>query len=277
MTGAPITIGFIGLGSQGEPMARRIVDAGFQTVLWARRPEALTSFADTAARTASSVAELGAQCGHVGICVVDDAGTLEICDALIPAMLPGSRIAIHSTILPETCRQIADKAGARGITVIDAPVSGGAPAASAGKLTVMVGASEEALAAAWPIFASFAGLIVHLGDVGTGQMAKIINNSLMAAHVALAHHALDAGDLLGLDRTALVELVRASSGRSFGFEIYARMPSPGAFASGGKLLDKDVRLLGAILEGRSQYPPFRDLALPFLAEIARDAANATAG
>jgi 3-hydroxyisobutyrate dehydrogenase-like beta-hydroxyacid dehydrogenase len=139
MSDEKITVGFVGLGSQGGPMARRIVQAGFPLILWARRAEALAPYADTAAQTARDLADLGARCDHVGICVFDDAGVREVCAALLPAMRPGSRIAIHSTVLPETCVELAALAAARGVALIDAPVSGGGPGAAAGTLTVMVG------------------------------------------------------------------------------------------------------------------------------------------
>jgi 3-hydroxyisobutyrate dehydrogenase len=256
--------GFIGLGSQGAPIARRMVGAGFDVTLWARRPVSLASFADTKAKTAASVAELGAQAEHVGICVVDDTGVREVCAMLIPAMREGSRIAIHSTVHPDTCIQLADQAGARGIRLLDAPVSGGEPAARVGALTVMVGGDADAFAAARPVFESFGKIILHLGNIGAGQQAKLINNALMAAHMALAHHALRVGATLGLDRAALVELIKASSGRSFGFETYARLPTPLAFAHGGALLAKDVRLLGELRGIDASSAPIRDLAIPFL-------------
>lgn len=257
-------IGFIGLGSQGAPMAQRIIDAGFSTVLWARRAESLEPFRNSKVEFASSIAELGAQVEHVGVCVVDDAGVKKIFDELLPVMKAGSRIAIHSTVHPDTCKQLAQQAAAKGIAVIDAPVSGGGAGAAAGTLTVMVGGAAEAVAAAQPIFETFAGLIAHLGEVGAGQMAKLVNNALMAAHVSIAHYALEAGDALGIDRAALIDLVKVSSGRSFGFEVRARMPSPAAFKHGAALLEKDVRLLGESLNGNAAFAPFDHLATPFL-------------
>lgn len=256
--------GFIGLGSQGAPMARRMIEKGFEVILWARRAETLQPFADTSAEIASDVAQLGAQVDHVGICVVDDAGVREVCDALFPAMRSGGRIAIYSTVHPDTCVSLAKQAAARGLSLIDAPVSGGAPAADAGTLTVMVGGEADAVAAAQPVFETFGKLILHLGGVGAGQMAKLINNALMAAHVALAHHSLSAGTVLGLDRAGLIELVKSSSGRSYGFEVYARLPSPAAFAHGAKLLAKDVRLLGEVLGADPAFAALRDVAEPFL-------------
>lgn len=252
--------GFIGLGSQGAPMARRMIDAGFDVTLWARRAEALAPFADV--KSAVSVSALGAEAEHVGICVVDDAGVRGICGELIPAMKAGSRIAIHSTVHPDTCTALAAQAVMRGIQILDAPVSGGEPAAKAGALTVMVGGDAAAFEAAKPVFESFGKLIVRLGGVGAGQQAKLINNALMAAHMALAHHAFEAGEKLNLDRAALSDLIKASSGRSFGFETYARLPTPQAFAHGGALLAKDVRLLGEMLGADAK--PIADVAMPFL-------------
>jgi 3-hydroxyisobutyrate dehydrogenase-like beta-hydroxyacid dehydrogenase len=256
--------GFIGLGSQGGPMARRMVEAGYPLALWARRVEAFDPYRDTAATFADSVATLGAQADHVGICVVDDAGVRAVCADLIPAMAPGSRIAIHSTVHPQTCVALAEQAAARGIALIDAPVSGGGPGAAAGTLTVMVGGDKDAVAAARPVFESFAGSIFHLGGVGAGQLAKLVNNALMAAHMGLAQQALDASAVLGIDRQAFADLVRSSSGRSFGFEVAARLPEPSAFAHGAKLLAKDVRLLGEVLGPHPAARLFDAVATPFL-------------
>lgn len=262
-------VGFIGLGSQGGPMARRLIESGHSVVLWARRSEAFAALSDLTFETAGSVADLGASADHVGVCVVDDAGVQEICAELIPAMKPGSRLAIHSTVHPNTVLTLARHAADRGVALIDAPVSGGGPAATARTLTVMCGGSEAIISAARPIFASFAGLIVRVGDVGAGQMAKLINNALMAAHVAIAHSAVDASKALGLDTAAIKEIVKVSSGRSFGFEVYARLPDPSAFAHGARLLLKDVRLLGEVLEADPSFAPFRDVATPFLERVAR--------
>jgi 3-hydroxyisobutyrate dehydrogenase len=262
-------IGFIGLGSQGAPMARRIVESGYPLVLWARRAEALAPFADTPAETASSIADLGARAEHVGVCVVDDAGVEQVCDELIPAMRPGGRIAIHSTVHPNTVVTLSKRAAARGLALIDAPVSGGGPAAAARTLTVMIGGDEDIVAAVRPIFETFGGLIVRVGSVGAGQMAKLVNNALMAAHLAMAHHGLSAGSALGLDKAALCEIVKVSSGRSYGFEVYARLPTPFAFAHGAKLLAKDVRLLGDVLGTDPSYAAFRNVAAPFLDWVQR--------
>jgi len=267
-----ITTGFIGLGSQGGPMAERMLAAGYELTVWARRPEATDDLVAKGAHRAASVAELGERCQHVGVCVVDDAGVEQICAELLPVMKPGSVLVIHSTILPQTCERLAAQAEARGIAVLDAPVSGGGAGAATGTLTVMCGGSEAAFAKALPVIESFAGKTVLLGPVGSGQRAKIVNNALMAANMGLAHAALSLGEELGIDRAALADLVKHSSGRSFGFEVYARLPSPTAFAHGGKLLRKDVDLLGTITTPDNALAhaadPFLDAALAAMEQAA---------
>ncbi len=242
-------VGFIGLGQQGGPIAERIQAAGFNLTVWARRSQSCEDVVAKGAKQAASVAELAATCDYVAVCVVDDAGVLEICRQLIPAMASGAMLVVHSTILPESCETLAALCVARGIEFLDAPVSGGGGAAAAGTLNVMCGGTNKALLNANQVLQSFAGLIVHLGPAGAGQRAKIVNNALMAANMGLAHAALQAGEALSLDRAALANLMKASSGRSFGLEVYARLPSPRAFEHGAALLLKDVGLLASILPG----------------------------
>jgi len=260
-------LGFIGLGSQGAPMARRMIEAGHEVVLWARRPETLEPYKDTTAQFADSIAELGRQVDYCAICVVDDAGVRKVCDRLLPAMRPGGRIVIHSTVHPGLCRTLAAEAAQRRLSLLDAPVSGGGGGAAAGTLTVMLGGSEKDVAEVRPILESFAGLIVHLGDVGSGQAAKLVNNALMAANLAVAHCSLEVAAAHGIDRNAFAALVKVSSGRSFAFEVRARMPQPTDFAHGASLLAKDLRLLAESLEGpegRVAFAAIRDTADPFL-------------
>lgn len=246
-------------------MAHRMIDGGYPLVVWARRPEVLEAYTAKGATAAATVAELGAQCDHVGVCVVNDADVMQICDQLIPAMKPGSRVAIHSTVLPETCADLERRCDAQGLLFIDAPVSGGSPGAEAGTLTVMCGARQEAFDAAMPVFQTFGRLIVLLGEAGAGQRAKIVNNAMLSAHMGVAMAALEAGVSLGIDRAALIELIKVSSGNSFGFEVFSRLPSPAAFTTGAPMLLKDMKLLGAILPDHVGAQEIEAIAARFLA------------
>jgi 3-hydroxyisobutyrate dehydrogenase len=239
-------VGFIGLGSQGAPMARRIVEAGYELTLWARRPASIEPYADTAAKVAATPAELAAASDLVCLCVVGDDDVTQVLEGdtgVLAGLAPGGIIAIHSTVHPDTCRTIAETAAKQGVSVIDAPVSGGAPAASEGTLMVMVGGEEAAVEKCRPVFATYSDAIVHLGALGGGQVAKILNNLLFTANLGSAMSTLELGDSLGIDRTRLCEVVNRGSATSkavgsiavFGGSLEGLAPIA------GPLLQKDVR------------------------------------
>src|SRR5262249_51457752 len=216
--GGVMRVGFIGLGSQGGPMARRIVDAGHPTTLWARRPETLAAFADTTARITVSPADLAAHSDLVCVCVVDDAGAEEVVTGVLERLAAGSVIAIHSTVHPHTCLRLAERAAAHGVAVIDAPVSGGGPAAAQGRLLVMVGGDPATVERCRPVFSAYADRVVHLGDLGSGQLTKLLNNALFTANLGTAAGALALGRSLGVDPRRLAEVISGGSGASFALD-----------------------------------------------------------
>ncbi|PAK24173.1 6-phosphogluconate dehydrogenase [Streptomyces sp. alain-838] len=241
-------VGFIGLGSQGGPMARRIAEAGITTTLWARRPEALDAFRDTGAATAGSPARLAAASDLVCLCVLDDAAVEEVVtgrDGVLEGMAEGGVIAVHSTVHPDTVERLAERAADRGVTVLDAPVSGGGPGAEQGRLLVMLGGDADAVERCRPVFATHGDPVVHLGPVGAGQRAKLINNLLLAANMGVAEGAFALAQDLGVDPAQLSVVLEHGSGRSFGTRM-VREPDftlRSASARAGALLQKDVRLL----------------------------------
>jgi 3-hydroxyisobutyrate dehydrogenase-like beta-hydroxyacid dehydrogenase len=241
-------VGFVGLGDQGGPMARRVIDGGLPTTLWARRLESVEPFLDTTAAVADSRRALGAGSDLIFTCVFDADGTREILfgpDGILAGMSPGGIVAVHSTVAPEEILDIAGGAAAQGITVVDAPVSGGGVRAAEGKLVVMAGGDRSAYERCLPVFATYADQIFHVGDVGAGQRAKLINNALMAAQLGLAADALQLGRELGLHAGGLSEVLRQGSGRSYALEVLVRSGSFDAIArsQAGRTLGKDVRLL----------------------------------
>jgi len=241
-------VGFIGLGSQGGPMARRIIEAGYPVTLWARRPATLEPFADTDAKIAGSPAELAAASDLVCVCVRDDADTEEVVDAVLGGLAAGGVIAVHSTVHPDTCRRLAERAQAGGVRLIDAPVSGGAPAAQAGRLLVMAGGDEEAVEFCRPVFGSYGDPVVHLGPVGAGQVTKLLNNAAFTAHLGVAVSLLALGQSLGVDQLRLADVISHGSGNSFALE---RVASAGGTLArigehAGHLLRKDVQLIADV-------------------------------
>jgi 3-hydroxyisobutyrate dehydrogenase-like beta-hydroxyacid dehydrogenase len=245
-------VGFIGLGSQGGPMARRIAEGGYPTTLWARRPDALEAFADTPATIAGSPAELAAASDLVCLCVVGDADIDELAcgdNGVLSAMKPGNVIAVHSTVHPNTCRQLASKAAPQGVSVIDAPVSGGGGAAADGRLLVMVGGDADVVERCRPVFETYADPVVHLGELGTGQTAKLLNNLLFTAHLATAATALSLATELGVEPDRLTEVVSRSSGNSFALNALGGIGGLDRLAGvAGGLLQKDVRLVVDLAE-----------------------------
>jgi len=234
-------VGFIGLGSQGAPMARCIVEGGYDLTLWARRPATLEPFADTAAKTAQSPAELAAASDLVCVCVVGDDDVREVLDGdtgVFAGLAPGGIVAIHSTVHPDTCTEIAKSAADHGVSVIDAPVSGGAPAVEEKQLLVMVGGDADVVARCRPVFATYGDPIVHLGPLGSGQVAKILNNVLFTANLGTALSTLELGESLGISRDRLCDVITRGSANS---RALASM------AGNGGTLEVHAAVAGALL------------------------------
>ena len=249
-----IRVGFIGLGSQGGPMARAIVEGGYPTTLWARRPESLEPYKDTGANYADTPVQLAELSDVVCLCVVGDDDVRDLAygsgsgDGLLAHMSAGDTLVIHSTIHPDTCREVGEKAAAKGISVIDAPVSGGAPAVEAKQLLVMVGGDDADVERCRPVFATYADPIVHLGPLGAGQVTKILNNLLFSANLGSAITLLKLGEALGVSRERMCEVVTRGSANSkamgsiamFGGSLDNLAPIAGG------LLQKDVRLAASL-------------------------------
>jgi 3-hydroxyisobutyrate dehydrogenase len=238
------SVGFIGLGSQGAPMARRIVEEGYDLTIWARRPETLEPFGDTAAQVASTPAELGAASDVVGICVMADADVEDVLlrpDGVLAGLAEGGIVAVHSTIHPDTCRRLATRAAERGVAFLDAPVSGGGGAATERRLLVMVGGDDAVLDRARPVLEAFANPIIHLGPVGSGQLAKLVNNLVFTAQLTVALDTFEFADRVGVDRAALAQVLGAGSGGSRAADIVAMTAFDiSGIAAAAPVLRKDV-------------------------------------
>jgi len=252
-------VGFIGLGSQGGAMAVRIVEGGYPLTIWARRPESLEPFRTTAATVAATPAELGAASDVVGICVVADADVEDVllrADGVLAGMEPGGVVAIHSTVHPDTCLRLAERAATRGVAVVDAPVSGGGHVAAMGKLLVMAGGADADVARCRPVFETYADPVVHLGPLGSGQMAKLLNNLVFTAQVSVALETFAFADELGMDRAAFTEVLANGSGGSravailgaSGFDITGLGGAVG-------LLRKDIGIMRDVARARGASEP----------------------
>jgi 3-hydroxyisobutyrate dehydrogenase len=228
-------------------MARRIIEGGYQTTLWARRPETLASFADTTAHIAESAAKLAAESDLVCLCVTGDSDVEGLTGGergVLAGLKQGGVLAVHSTVHPSACRALATKAAAQGVSVIDAPVSGGGAAASEGRLLVMVGGDTAVVERCRPVFETYADPVVHLGELGSGQTTKLLNNLLFTANLGTAATALSLGKALGVSPDRLTDVMSRSSGNSFALNaIHGAGGIDQLGGHAGPLLQKDARLV----------------------------------
>jgi 3-hydroxyisobutyrate dehydrogenase-like beta-hydroxyacid dehydrogenase len=237
-------IGFIGLGDQGGAMAEMILRAGFDLAVWARRPEVMAQWCALGAGLADGANDLAAASDILCLCVTGDADVTELLldRDLLGAMRPGSTVAVHATIRPSTCAVLARHAAARGVNLLDAPVSGSGHAARTRSLLVMAGGEEAVLDRARPVFAAYAGTVLWMGEVGAATTAKLINNLLAALNIGHAVRALELGCSLGFDPALLRRAVLAATGRSFAMEAVERFCEPTRAAHVAAILRKDVAL-----------------------------------
>ncbi|MFC4116647.1 NAD(P)-dependent oxidoreductase [Nonomuraea zeae] len=201
------TYGFVGLGQMGAPMAGRLAGPGL--VVYDTRPGPMATLAEQGARPAADLTEV-AQATLISIMVRDDAQVNEVAAALLAAASPGTIIAIHSTIRAETAIRLAGEARAYGIEIVDAPVSGGPMGAATGSLAVMVGATETAFEQVKEPFGAWAGLVLHMGEVGAGTRAKLARNLLHFVSFAAAAEAQRLAEAAGIPLGRLGRIVRHS-------------------------------------------------------------------
>jgi 3-hydroxyisobutyrate dehydrogenase-like beta-hydroxyacid dehydrogenase len=247
-----VTVGFIGLGHQGTPMARRIAEAAIPIIVWARRREVMTQASAWGARGAVSPAALGAACDIVCVCVFDAAGVEEVLfgsDGVVGSAAPGTVVLVHTTMSPSEIRRIAQRAARNDIIVLDAPVSGGPQAAEAGELLVLLGGPDAAAQRVRPVVETYAGRVIRFAEAGSAQLAKLLNNGLLAAQVALVADAVRLGRQAGLG-DELFDVLRTGSARGFAVELLAGIGSIAQLARSqfAPTIGKDVRLLVDVTE-----------------------------
>ena len=208
---APAGVGFIGLGQIGSLMAGRLVGYPDGLVVCDLREEAVAPLVEQGATAAATPAEVAAACGVVSIMVLDDAQTRQVvcgADGILTTAEPGTVIALHSTIRPETAVELAEVAAERDVAVVDAPVSGGFMGAAEGTLATMVGGDAEAVERCRPVFEHWAAMVVHLGPVGNGTKAKLARNMMHFVAYTAAGEAMRLAEACGVDLAQLGAIVR---------------------------------------------------------------------
>jgi 3-hydroxyisobutyrate dehydrogenase-like beta-hydroxyacid dehydrogenase len=234
-----VKVGFIGLGAMGLPMAKRVVGAGYETfTTFKRRREPADALAALGARIVGTPAEVARAADVIITILPADRELDEVVSGdqgLLPAMTRGKVLIDMTTATALTMQKVERAIAAAGGEVLDAPVSGGTPAAAQGTLTIMVGGDAALLERCRPLLESMGKQIVHVGGVGQGKVVKMVNQMMAAAHLLILGEAFALGVRCGADPETLYEVVKTSSG-------YSRM--------------MDLRLPGFLLEGQF-LPGFR--------------------
>ncbi len=243
-------VGFIGLGNMGKHMAINIAKAGFDLMVYDLRAEPMRELTALGAKAARSADEIGAHGEIIEVVVVDDrqveAALLGEGGALSAAKR-GSIIVIHSTVHPRTVRKLAEQAAAKGVTLIDAEVSGGERGAIAKSLCYMVGGDKAAFERCRPIFATSGANIFHLGALGSGAITKLAHNLIVYVNMLAASEGMRLAEKAGVDLKSMEQVVHAGAAQSRVADHWSQQRKlKDTYTSGPRglmeLMHKDLRL-----------------------------------
>lgn len=250
--GAGDVIGFVGLGNMGTPMVLRLLGAGYHVQGYDAGAGAGPSLeGEEGYVRVGSLPETARQAKAVILMLPNSAIVAQvlISDGLLDAMGEGSIVIDMGSSQPEETQRMAEKAEKRAIRLIDAPVSGGVPAARDGSLTVMAGGPPEWVDECRAVLEQIGEHVVHAGPVGAGHALKALNNLLSASHLLASSEALVIGTKFGLDPQVMMDAINGSSGRSWStMTKWPRYILPRTFSSGFlmSLLVKDTRIAVAL-------------------------------
>ncbi|MBI3176459.1 MAG: NAD(P)-dependent oxidoreductase [Chloroflexi bacterium] len=241
-------IGFIGLGIMGRGMTRNLIKAGFPVTVWNRTPSRMAELAAEGTGTSTSPADLASRCDVIILCVSDTPDVQAVITGehgVLHGARPGSLVIDMSTISPHATRDLAAALAAKGVAMLDAPVSGGSEGAARGTLAIMVGGKPEDVARAMPVLQAMGKTITHVGDHGAGQTVKLVNQILVVGNALAMCEALLFAKAGGLDLQKTLDAVSSGAAGSWmlsnrGPQIIKRDWRPGFTID---LQQKDVRLI----------------------------------
>lgn len=254
-------VGFIGLGTMGKPMARNALQAGFDLMVYDVRPPPVEELAALGARPATSCREVGEYAEIVELAVPDDQQVRVALlgeDGVLAGAKPGCVIAIHSTVHPDTVRQVAEEARAKGVEILDAQMSGGQEGALSRTLCFMVGGDPKALERCRPVLLASGPHIFSMGALGMGAVTKAAQQIITVVNILAASEGFRLAGRAGVDLEAFQRLLAVSAGQSYITDQWLerfhshQSSDPRPFYRGmrpilGLAFDLDVSLPGAAL------------------------------
>ena len=259
-------LGFIGLGLMGRPICKRLLDEGFQLNVWNRTPAKAEKLIAQGAQLQVSPAEVVKTSEIICLCVTDTASVEQLLnqpEGLLEALHPGQLIVDFSSIAPQATRQFAEKARKQGADWVDAPVSGGVQGAEQGQLAIMCGGSQASLDRLQSIFAPLARQVTRVGEVGSGQVAKIGNQMLVSCNALVIAEMLALAEASGIEVEQLPKAFAGGFADSLPLQILAPRMAASDYAHPKwtvKTLLKDLQLAADLARQEDQATPMSNLA-----------------
>jgi 2-hydroxy-3-oxopropionate reductase len=250
-----LTVGYIGLGLMGKSMARNILKAGFPLIVHNRSQAAVKELVSEGAGAAGSPAELAGKVDVVFTNLPDSPDVEQVvlgARGVIEGIKPGSIFVDNSTIKPATARHIASVLAEKDIMSLDAPVSGGDIGARDGTLTIMVGGPERALSTVMPILQAMGRTITHIGDSGTGQIAKACNQIMVSAQMVALGELLIFARKAGADPTKVVQAIQGGAAQCWTLDVKPPRLFSGNRKPGFKAL-LQAKDLNIVLDSAREY------------------------
>ena len=241
-------VGFVGLGIMGQGMARNLLKAGYDVRVWNRTSSRMDPLVEAGAAAGASPADVAANCDIIAVCVSDTPDVEEVIlgeNGILSGVQAGALVIDFSTISPQATIDIADRLSARGVKMLDAPVSGGSEGAANGTLSIMIGGDEDQVERAMGLFEAMGNTITHVGKQGAGQTVKLVNQILVVGNCLAMCEALIFAQAGGVDLEKCLNAVTGGAAGSWmlanrGPQIIDRDWRPGFTIN---LQQKDVRLI----------------------------------
>ena len=260
-------LGYIGIGLMGKPMTLRLLAAGHEVAVWNRSPEKLTEALAQGAQRADSPAAVARAADIVMMCVTDQKAAEEVLfkkNGIVGGAGAGKLVVDFSSIAPASARDFAARLEAKGMGLVDAPVSGGVAGAEQGTLAIMAGGRPEHIERVRPVVMHLAARFTRMGDSGAGQVAKLCNQAIVGSLVAVIAEAIRLAEAAGVDSKMLPEALKGGFADSaplqiFGARMAARRFDPPLAAAATML--KDLQNAAAVAGEKQVWMPMVERAL----------------
>jgi 3-hydroxyisobutyrate dehydrogenase-like beta-hydroxyacid dehydrogenase len=250
------SVGFIGLGAMGAPMAKRIATSGFDLSVFDVRQENAEPLVEAGATSAGSPREAAEGVGALFLMVVNADQAEDVLfgrEGAAETLSPESAVVIMSTVGPEAVRGLEGRLAERGVRLLDAPVSGGVARAERGDLLIMAGGAADLFEEFRPVLEAMGSTVAHCGgSVGDGQSVKLVNQLLCGVHIAAAGEALAYAEALGLDPRSVFETIRHGAANSFMLEDRGERMLEREFVPARSALDIFVKDMGLVREAAGE-------------------------